>query len=265
MSGWWSSVLLFSSRSVVFNCATPWTAAGQASRSFTISRSLLTLMSVKSHPVLCLGFNESSFLCSSIPGHRPLSGVLPVSPFGSLNPSHSARPLHPWREWSCRLVGRCTQAVQSRGRHWLRSLPAGVFVDFTSPLLPWLAALLSQGGGWLWRDRRKVRSTRLRPSEIALVPRRHTALRFPSSSSHLFLSLVTTALLSPALRWLPTAASGTRFLCLPSGCSWRVGVSAGWGLWLQVWVRATPSTTPGLTGTPSAHTRRDPPLHHLSF
>ena len=53
--------MLFSSRSVVFNCATPWTAAHQASLSFIISRSLLTLMSVKSHPVLCLGFKRVVF------------------------------------------------------------------------------------------------------------------------------------------------------------------------------------------------------------
>ena len=51
-------VSLLFSRSVVSDSATPWTAAHQASMSFTISRSLLKLMSIESvmpsnHLVLC--------------------------------------------------------------------------------------------------------------------------------------------------------------------------------------------------------------------
>ena len=59
----WSALLLFS-RSVVSKSATPWTAAHQASRSFTISWSLLKPMSIESvmpsnhlilyHPLLLL-------------------------------------------------------------------------------------------------------------------------------------------------------------------------------------------------------------------
>ena len=51
-------ILLSFSRSVVSDSATPWTAAHQASLAFTISRSLLKLMSVKlvmptNHLILC--------------------------------------------------------------------------------------------------------------------------------------------------------------------------------------------------------------------
>ena len=51
-------ISLFSSHSVMSNSVTPWTAACQASLSFTISQSLLKLMSVESvmlsnHLILC--------------------------------------------------------------------------------------------------------------------------------------------------------------------------------------------------------------------
>ena len=57
--------------------ATPWTAAGQASLSFTISRSLLKLMSTESvmpssHLILCCLFSP----CSQ---SSPASGSFPVS------------------------------------------------------------------------------------------------------------------------------------------------------------------------------------------
>ena len=63
--------------------ATPWTAAHQAFLSFTISRSLLKLMSIESvmlsnHLILCL----SLLLLPSVfpPGDLPYLGTQPVSP-----------------------------------------------------------------------------------------------------------------------------------------------------------------------------------------
>ena len=56
--------------SVVSSCASPWTVARQASSSFTISRSLLKLMSIESvippnhHPVTPFSFCLQSFLSS---------------------------------------------------------------------------------------------------------------------------------------------------------------------------------------------------------
>ena len=52
------SLLLLFNRSVVFNSAKPWSAAHQASLCFTISQSLLKLMSIESvmpvnHLILC--------------------------------------------------------------------------------------------------------------------------------------------------------------------------------------------------------------------
>ena len=61
----------------VSNSVTPWTAARQASLSFTISRSLLKLMSIESvkpfkHPILCRPF-------SSWPHSFPAGGSFPMS------------------------------------------------------------------------------------------------------------------------------------------------------------------------------------------
>ena len=57
----YSGLLLLLSRSVMSDSATPWTAAHQASLSFTISQSLLKLMSIESvmssnHLIHCLTF-----------------------------------------------------------------------------------------------------------------------------------------------------------------------------------------------------------------
>ena len=69
------------SYSVISDSATPWTAAGQASLSFTISWSLLKLMSIKSvmpsnHLILCCHF-------SSCPQSFPASQSFLVSQFFS--------------------------------------------------------------------------------------------------------------------------------------------------------------------------------------
>ena len=48
VGSWWIQLLLLLSRSVVSDSATPWTAAHQASLSFTISQSLLKLRSIES-------------------------------------------------------------------------------------------------------------------------------------------------------------------------------------------------------------------------
>ena len=65
------------SRAVRFDPASPWTAAHQASLSFTISRSLLKLMSIvlvmpSDHLILCRPF-------SPCPQSLPASGSFPVS------------------------------------------------------------------------------------------------------------------------------------------------------------------------------------------
>ena len=59
-----------------YNFATPWTVACQASLSFTISRSLLTLMSIESVMPSSLLILYHSFLLPSI---FPASGSFPVS------------------------------------------------------------------------------------------------------------------------------------------------------------------------------------------
>ena len=71
-------VVLFFSRSVVSNCVTPWTAACQAFLSFTISQSLLKLMSTESvmpsnHLILC---RPLLFLPSIFPSIRVFSSEL---------------------------------------------------------------------------------------------------------------------------------------------------------------------------------------------
>ena len=73
--------LLLISHSVVSDFVIPWTAAGQASLSFTISLSLLKLMSIESvmtfnHPILCSPFSScpQSFLAS---GSFPVSQLFP--------------------------------------------------------------------------------------------------------------------------------------------------------------------------------------------
>ena len=70
--------LLFSSRSVLSNTVTPWTAACQASLSFIISWSLLKLMSIESvmtsnHLVLC---SSLLLLFSILPSIRVFSNNL---------------------------------------------------------------------------------------------------------------------------------------------------------------------------------------------
>ena len=71
------SYLLLFSHSVVFDSVTLWTAACQPSLSFTISQSLLKLMSIESimppdHLILCCPF-------SSCPHSFPVSGFFPMS------------------------------------------------------------------------------------------------------------------------------------------------------------------------------------------
>ena len=71
------TIVVVQSLSRVWLFATPWTAACQASLSFTISRSLLNLMSIESmmtsnHLILCHPF-------SSCPQSFPASGSFPVS------------------------------------------------------------------------------------------------------------------------------------------------------------------------------------------
>ena len=73
--------LLFFSHSVVPNSATPWTAACQASLSFTTSWSLLKLMSTESlKPSNCLILCCLPLLLPSIQ-FLPASGSFPVSQF----------------------------------------------------------------------------------------------------------------------------------------------------------------------------------------
>ena len=65
------------SRSVVSDSATPWTAACQASLSFTVSQSLLRLMSLNRwcHPTI----SSSVIPFSSCPQSFPASGSFPMS------------------------------------------------------------------------------------------------------------------------------------------------------------------------------------------
>ena len=88
-------------------CVTPWTVALQASLTFTVSQSLLKLMSIESvkpsnHLILCLPF-------SSCPQSFPASGSFPmnlltVSGGQSTGPSASASVLpmniQGWQVWS---------------------------------------------------------------------------------------------------------------------------------------------------------------------
>ena len=68
-------VLLLFSSSVVSDSATPWTAAHQASLSFSISQSLLNLMSSES-----MMPSNHLVLCCSCPLSFPASGSFPVRP-----------------------------------------------------------------------------------------------------------------------------------------------------------------------------------------
>ena len=77
----WENVVVVQLHSHVRLFTTPWTAAGQASLSFTISQSLLKLMSIE----LMMPFNHL-ILC------RPL--LLPLSIFPSIRVSSNGSALH---------------------------------------------------------------------------------------------------------------------------------------------------------------------------
>ena len=73
--------MLFSCEIVSNSFAIPWTAAHQASLSFTVSQSLLKLMSIESvmlsnHVILCPSLHPTLF--SSCPQSFPASGSFPV-------------------------------------------------------------------------------------------------------------------------------------------------------------------------------------------
>ena len=97
---WRDFLLLLFSHSVLFNSVTPWTAACQASLSFTVSQSLFKLMSIDSvmpsnHLILChllrllplifpsiRVFSNESALCIRWPKYWSFSSA-PVLPTGS--------------------------------------------------------------------------------------------------------------------------------------------------------------------------------------
>jgi len=98
-------ILLLFSFSVVSDSATPWTAACQASLSFTISQSLLKLMSIESvmpsnHLILCrplllpfLGKKKSNYNQTSLYQRSPSVLLLTVIQWRHLSPAASMNPV----------------------------------------------------------------------------------------------------------------------------------------------------------------------------
>ena len=92
-------VLLFS-RSAGSNSVTPWTAARQASLSFTISQSLLKLMFIESD-VIQPSRPSSVTPFSSCPQSFPASGSFPVSLLFFSTPGPSESPSRAWMSMFC--------------------------------------------------------------------------------------------------------------------------------------------------------------------
>ena len=111
-------LLLLFSRSVMSDSAPPWTAAHQASLSFTISQSLFKLMSIKSvmpsnHHILCCPFSScpQSFLAS---GSFPVNWVF-TSGGQSIEVSASASVLAMNIQGWFPLGLTCLISLQSKG------------------------------------------------------------------------------------------------------------------------------------------------------